>query len=926
MPLLQTKLYIPPVRPKLVSRPRLIERLDEGLDLGHRLTLVSAPAGFGKTTLLSEWVCGIGTRRASPPRVAWLSLDEGDNDPARFLAYLVAALQTVGENIGDGQPGVLQSPQPTPWEGFLAGLINQVNTISANLVLVLDDYHLVTAQPVHDAVTFLLDHSPDNMHVAIATRADPPLPVARLRGRGQLTELRLPDLRFTSKEAAEFLNRVMGLDLTPDDVAALESRTEGWIAGLQMAAVALRAALLREGDAAGFVQDFTGGHRFILDYLIEEVLQRQPGHIQAFLFQTSILDRLCGPLCDAVAAEIGDQGLEDGGQAEFSVPDVEPRAILEYLDRANLFVVPLDARREWYRYHRLFADLLRSRLQRLHPDLVPVLHRRASRWYEQNGLMAGAIDHALAAEDLDRAADLIEQNAEPTLMRGQATTFLRWVDALPDELVRARPTLCLFHAWMLLLYGRPMEVVETRVQDVERGGERLAGQVTALRGLMAAFRGQVSLAVELSRRALEQLPEDERFVRSFATWILHASQLASGEGVVDVQVLDDVLRMSQSSGNIMVAVMIVCNQAELYMRQGQLHKAAATYRKALDLATNAQGRWLPIAGQALVGLGELSREWGDLDAAARYLVEGIQLTERWTEVGPFEAYIVLARVRQAQGHVDGAREAIRKAQELALKFDLTELDDFSVALFEARMRVAEGEIEAARRWAEERDLYKYIDSPLREEAEASYDVRLRKYELLVLARLLIALERPDEALTLLESLVPIAERRGRPGMLIEIHVLTALAHRVQGDIDQAMTALEHALSLAEPEGYVRIFVDEGEPMVGLLEEAGRRGVAQEYVVQLLAAFKDSMVQVSGTGPSSDLKPGTLKLETLTEPLSEREMDVLRLLNTHLSSTEIAEELFISANTARFHIKNIYSKLGVHRRSDAVRRARELGLL
>ena len=768
------------------------------------------------------------------------------------------------------------------------------------------------------------------MHLAIATRADPPLPIARLRGRGQLTELRLPDLRFTSEETVEFLNRMMGLRLTADDVAALGSRTEGWIAGLQMAAVALRAALSTQGDATSFVQDFTGDNRFILDYLIEEVLQHQPDSIQAFLLQTSILDQLCGPLCDAVVGEIGDWRSEidrrTGRRSQSPISDLQSQALLEHLESSNLFVVPLDDRRAWYRYHRLFADLLRSRLQRAHPDRVPVLHRRASRWHEQSGLMAGAIDHALAAGDLERAADLIEQEAESTLMRGQAATFLRWVNALPDELVRARPTLCTLYAWMLMMYGRPVEVIESLLQDAGRGDELADGRATALRGLMAAFQGQVSPAGELSRRALDLLPEEEQFVRPFATWILRTSQLVSGTGPVDSQALDEVVRISQRVGNVMAAVLTVCNQAELYMRQGQLHRAAEAYQEALDLATDAQGQRLPIAGQALVGLGELSREWGDLTTAARYLIEGIQLTEQWTEVGPFDAYIALARVRQAQGNMDSAWEAIRKAQELALTFDLTELDDLTVALFEARMRAMQGDLEAARRWAKRRDLFRYIDSPLQEAAGDAYDHRIRKYELLVLARLLIALERPAEALTVLESLVPIAEWRGRPTMLIEIHVLQALAHHAQGKIDAAVTALEHALSLAEPEGYVRIFADEGEPMLTLLQEADRHGIAQDYVGQLLAACKSPTLQVSDTGLSSDLKPETPKPETLLEPLSEREMDVLRLLNTHLSSTEIAEQLCISANTARFHIKNIYGKLDVHRRSDAVQRARQLGLL
>ena len=950
-PLLQTKLYIPPVRPELVPRPRLIERLDEGLDLGHRLMLVSAPAGFGKTTLLSEWVRWMGDRRGVATRVAWLSLDEGDNDPVRFLAYLAAALG-VGEVLHGTPPGRGLGASvdgqglgaSVDGEGFLAGLINQVSAGPGGLVLVLDDYHLITAQPVHDAVSFLLDRLPVNAHVAIATRADPSLPVARLRGRGQLTELRLHDLRFSPKEAAEFLNRVMGLELTAGDVAALESRTEGWVAGLQMAAVALRAALATARDAASFVQDFTGDNRFILDYLIEEVLQHQPAHIQAFLLQTSILDRLCSPLCDAVVEEIGDWRVEIGDSARRSISNLQSpiatsrsQSVLNYLDSSNLFIVPLDSARQWYRYHRLFADLLRGRLQRAHPELVPALHRRASGWYEQSGLMMGAIDHALAAGEMERAADLIEQSAEATLMRGETATFWHWVDTLPDELVRARPGLCALHAWMLLIYGRPLKMVKARLADAERGGELVAGRVTALRGLMAAFRGQMLAAEELSRRALEQLPEEERFVRAFATFVLRSSQVARGEGGGETQDLDDVLQMSLRAGNVMVAVIVASNQAEMYMREGRLRKAAATYRKALNLGIDAQGRRLPVASGPLIGLGELSREWGDLETAARYLVEGIRLAEEWTEVGPFEAYIVLARVRWAQGETDSAWEAMRKAQDLAVKFDLTELDDLSVALLEAQMRVAAGDFAAARRWAEERDLYQYIDTPLEEEAGDSTDVRLRKYELLVLARLLIATERPDAALRLLESLVPIAERRNRPGILIEIQVLQALAHRAQGDVDRALTALGRALALAEPEGYVRIFADEGEPALELLREAVARGIGADTASRVLAA------SVAPSGAQS-VAPGGARVQegrgvggqgvpagqgastALVEPLTGREMEVLRLLRTHLSSTEIAEELGISANTARFHIKNIYGKLGVHGRSDAVERARELGLL
>ena len=419
-PILATKLYIPPPRPKVVLRPRLIERLNEGLD--RKLTLISAPAGFGKTTLVSEWVAG------SERPAAWLSLDEGDNDPTRFLTYLVAALQTIAPDIGEGVLSVLQSPQPPPTESILTALLNEITAVPDDFVLVLDDYHVIDARPVDAALTFLLEHLPPQMHLVITTREDPQLPLARLRARGQLTELRAADLRFTPSEAAAFLNEVMGLNLSAEDIAALETRTEGWIAGLQLAALSMRG---RE-DVPGFIRAFAGDNRYIVDYLVEEVLQRQPERVRSFLLQTSILDRLSGPLCDAVT------GQEEGN------------ALLEALERGNFFVVPLDDRRHWYRYHHLFADVLHAHLMAEQPDQVPTLHRRASEWYEQHGSAADAIRHALAAEDFERAADLVEL-AVPAMRRSrQEATLLGWLKALPDELIQCRPVLSVAYAGTLL--------------------------------------------------------------------------------------------------------------------------------------------------------------------------------------------------------------------------------------------------------------------------------------------------------------------------------------------------------------------------------------------------------------------------------------------------------------------------------------------
>jgi LuxR family maltose regulon positive regulatory protein len=830
-PLLTTKLYIPPIRPEMVPRPHLIEQLSTGLRSGRKLTLISAPAGFGKTTLLSEWAADC--KRPEPEvRFAWVSLDQGDNDLARFWAYFIAALQRIHVGIGEAALAMLRSPKPPPAEAFLTGLINEITAAGLEpFALVLDDYHLIKTQPIHEALAFLLDHLPPQMHLVVATRADPPLPIARLRGRGQLTELRLTDLRFTLDEATEFLNQVTGLSLATDDVATLASRTEGWIAGLQMAAVSMQG---RE-DAASFINAFRGSDRYILDYLVEEVLQRQSDTVQTFLLQTSILDRLTAPLCNAIVDSPPPMGEGLGVGAS--------QATLETLERANLFIVPLDNERQWYRYHRLFADLLRQRLLQTQPEQASILHRRASEWHEQNGFMGEAIEHALSAEDLERAARLIEQSAEAALMRSEAATLLRWVDALPDELVRARPTLCLFHAWALLLGGRPIDQVESRLQSVDRDDD-LAGKAVSLRAFVAIFQGQVQRAVELSREALEQLTEDDLFLRSIATWMLAISDMMDGDLVRSNQALGEIARKSQEAGNVMIAVMTTCTLAELHLTQGELGKAKAIYHQALEMATDPQGQRLPIAGMALIGLGELEREWNDLERAERVLTEGIAQVEQWGEIGALDGYIFLAHVKQARGDVAGAADAIQKAQQLAVRFDATEIDDVLAGAHQAYLFVLQGALEPARRWIEERKLT--VDAALAELEEqirsglSGYSRRWRTVEYLTLVRLLNAQAQHDQALAILDLLERISEQYGLTGRIIKFQVLKALTYQAQGDSTRALTALEHVLSLAEPEGYVRVFADEGEPMATLLHQAVERGIAVEYASKLLAAFDESV--------------------------------------------------------------------------------------
>jgi len=633
--LLTTKLYIPSTRPELVPRPRLIKRLSESLHC--KLVLISAPAGFGKTTLVSEWVAGC-ERPA-----AWLSLDDEDNDPTRFLAYIVAALQTIAANIGEGVLGMLQSPQPPPTESILTALLNEISTIQDSFTLILDDYHVVDAKPVDastsvdEALTFLLEHLPPQMQLVIATREDPQLPLTRLRARGQMTELRAKEMRFTTSEAAEFLNQVMGLNLSAEEVTSLETRTEGWIAGLQMAALSMQG----RADTASFIQAFTGSHHFILDYLVEEVLQRQPESVHSFLLRTSILDRLSGPLCDAVQFGFSKSytGQEDG------------RGMLEALERGNLFVVPLDDKRQWYRYHHLFADVLQARLIEEQPDRVPTLHQRASEWYEQNGLPADAVRHALAAEDFERAAGLIEL-AWPAMDESfQLATWLDWGKALPDELIHARPVLCVGYAWALLNAGE-FEAAEARLLDAERWLEPTADMseqmdepptkmvvvdeeqfrslpisLASARAYQAQALGDVPGTVKYARRALDLIPEGDYFARGRAAVLLGLAQWASGDLDAAHRSFADAMASFQMVGNILFAISFTFILADIRMAQGRLHEAISTYEQSLHLAREQGDPALQGTTELYTGLSELHCEQGDLGTARQHLLRIGELDE-----------------------------------------------------------------------------------------------------------------------------------------------------------------------------------------------------------------------------------------------------------------------------------------------------------
>jgi LuxR family maltose regulon positive regulatory protein len=903
--ILTTKLNIPKSRPQVVLRDQLISRLDDGLV--QKLTLISAPAGFGKTTLASEWA------RHIDRCVSWLSLEESDNDVIRFLSYFIAALQCVRENIGQDELKRLRSPHPPPIEEILISIINQILTLSEDVVFFLDDYHLISTRSIHEAVTYFLDHMPENLHLVIVSRADPPLPLARLRGMGDVAELRQVDLRFTLDEATDFLQDVMGLGIQAEDVRALNSRTEGWVAGLQMAAVSLQG----QENISNSVRIFTGSNRYILDYLLEEVLQRQQEGIQRFLLQTSILDRLTSSLCDAIVIEPEDLGLEVRDRLQSPVTGLQSQTILEHLENANLFIFPLDDHRQWYRYHRLFQDLLRKRLQQLSPDVIPDLHRRASDWFEQADMLPEAIEHALDAHDFDRAAQLMEQVGEEMLMRSEVGTFDRWLQRLPDEILDNCPYLKLFHAWILILTGASKEDIEACLNDLSEQEGVLSARVAAIRAYLAIYQGDLSLAWELSHVAWEQLPEGDLFLRGILSLIFGISLLAKGDVEAGMESLSDVLQTSQEVDNVMVGTITISHLARLRMRAGNLKEAQDIYQRAIDLTKDENGHYLPIAGEAFMGLGEILLQWNDLEKAEELILKGIQHTEAWSNVAALEGYLALARVRQAQNRGAEVAPLVEKARELALQFKTTTLDDIMVDLYEAKLFIAQGDLEAAIAWVEERNVEDFLGSEHWVEQAGSFHDHLRKYELIILSRILIAKDEPQRALEILSSLLKAMKELRRMDLVLEILILQAIAQHAVGNLKEAICVIEEALTLGEPANYIRIFVNEGSAMAKLIYEASHQGILPEYCGRLLNAFPDT---TQNALPKRDPE------FELVEPLSPRESEVLTLISEGLTNREISERLFLTLGTVKVHTRNIYGKLCVNNRTQAVAKARSIGIL
>ena len=903
IPLLATKLYIP-CKADVLPRERLLRRLDEGLK--RRLVLVSAPAGFGKTTLLSDWL-----GRAEFP-AAWLSLDDGDNDIIHFLIYLIAAVQHAHKGVGNAALGLLPTTKKPPVKRILTAFINELTGIEEDFVLVLDDYHAIDEAAIHGALEFLLEHIPPKMHLVISTRADPPLPLARLRGRGELTELRSSDLRFRLDEVRSFFEQLMNMRLSEESIRALDDQTEGWIAGLQMAAVSMQGWDTERVEE--FIRAFTGSNRFVLDYLLEEVLQRQPERLQSFLMDTSILKRFSAELCNAVT---------DREDAE---------SVLSAMEKANLFLCPLDDERRWFRYHRLFADLLLQRLEQSRPDRVAGLHDAASRWFQGRGFVDEAIEHALAARDFERAAALIEPVAESFIMRGELAIFLGWMAALPEGLIASRAELCIFYALALFYGGRPFQEVEARLEDAAHGAgsDRVHGQIMAFRSVVASLQGDLERSTQLSRKALGILPEDDSVLRSLAALNLGFVYVLSGDVEAARGVFANTARVGEKSGNLLLSVLGQSRLAEFALIQGRLGEAEDHCERALRLATEGREEIHPMGGIPLIHRARILYERNELDAARAVLLRGIELTEQWADFGALYGYVVLGWLEQSRGDGTAARAAIRKAKKLAVDFDATELDDLVVDIYEARLAVRQGDMETARRWVRASGLEPFRNGDAARDKKAGGAVAagskqgcgiapcyyVRELQLVTLARVLLADGRAEEAWDVLCPLIEQARGLARLGVVLEILMLQALAKQAQGESEAAETLAGKAIDLAEAEGHVRCFLDEGEPMARLIYASARRPGGFPFAGRLLAAFPSKQQAEA----YADVDVG------LVEPLSGRELEVLGLVAEGLSNKEIADRIFLSLRTVKWHTTNIFAKLGVGNRTEAAAKARSLGIL
>ncbi len=908
MPVLGTKVHLPAPRRGLVQRERLTHALRAD-GSGARLVLVAAPAGFGKTTVLTQWLTqGLATLEQPRRRVAWLALDAGDSDLRRFLTHLVAAVRTTEPDAGVDATALLEAGGATPTDAVLVSLINDLDVLAGPTVVALDDYHLVDSSSVHDAVSFLLENLPPQVTLAMTTRVDPPLPLSRLRARGELVELRAADLRFTADEAEEFLNDVMGLELEATHVAALEARTEGWAAGLQLAALSARSRSAHGArDVAGFVEAFSGSHRFVLDYLVEEVLDQQPDEIRAFLLDTCVLGQLTAGLCEALTGRPGGQSM------------------LETLERENLFLAPLDDERRWYRYHQLFADALSVRLAARCGDRVGALHAAAARWLAENGLLADAVRHAIASSDHEYAADLVELALADLRRRRQDRTLRDWLGALPDDVVRRRPLLATYAGWRHLSEGdvdgvevwldaaeagleigmpsaQPRaEALVAAVEDRESELRSLPAMIAVYRASVAQARGDIAGTVAHARRAFALADPLDHFPRGAAAGFIGLAAWAAGDLGTAVDTFTQAVASLHAAGMVADELGATVVLANMWLARGRPVEARRLYEQALAASENHPGPVLPTSGDLHVGLADVLREQGELVAAAQHLGAARELGDLASTVeNRHRWYIASAALLQAEGDLDGAIAELDRAASLYLPGYVPDLRP--IAATRTRVRIRQGRLDDARAWARERGITP-TDAP----------IFAAEYDQLTFARLLVAEGTPRAALGLLDRVLDEAHAAGRDGSRVEAAMLRALAHHADGDLRSAAADLADALAVGVPAGYCRLFLDEGPPMADLLAHLAHGADARRHAEHLLAAAR-TPADPSSAGPATE------------EGLSERELNVLRLLTTELSGPDIARQLYISLNTLRTHTRHIFTKLEVNTRRAAVRRAVDLGLL
>ena len=929
LPLLRNKITIPLLPQEFVHRPRLTDQINRGLI--RPLTSIFAPAGFGKTNLLIEWAA----QNSFP--VAWLTLNREDNDLVRFCRYLIAALQEVSPRLGEEALDYIQSTKSSGREMGITLLINEISSLPYEVALVVDEFHVLEDPVILQTVSFFIRHLPRNLHLLLAGRHEPALELAFLRAKGLVTELGTNDLRFNAEEVAQFFNQVVGMELPPETVTALEQRTEGWVAALQLAALSLR----NQSNPVTLLNGFHGDAHYLVDFLSEEVLNRQPEDVRQFLLRSSILDILNGPLCEAVVNP--------------AAPPGYGARMLDLLDHANLFVTPLDPQHEWFRFHQLFADFLRHIQNETKPAEVPLMHKRAATWFEQQRNFAEAFKHALASEDGDWAADLIERNIEALIKAGELPTLTYWIEKLPNGSISQRPLLDIAYAWGLITayhLDRAIFYLDHVEQTLEQftsagitsepvedpGYRNILGGLAICRSMLALISGDIEKAAEFSRTAVAYLPKDNPFIQSMVSLEDSLYFTLLGDTTKAIEILKETTFIARGANNLLALVIASCELAEMQAMQGHLNQALVTLQKAQYIVLDPNGKRLPLAGIVDNGIGEILRERDQLDEAKEYLEQGRNLTQMWWSLSSLDGLVSLAQVLQSQGDISGSEALIAEAAQLALSTESSQWDDDFTSAIAARLALKRNDLPAAIQWLSKRGL---LESSAILALE-NYPYHVYEYLLLTQARYYLVQGQNSgdpawltRAYDLLKSILPEVERFERVASKIEILVLQALIEFAQGDIDPAVKTLLSALALGEPEGYRRIFLDEGQPMAKLLDHcqkalsaSGSYLPSDNYIASLLAALRpvnDTLRRFSITEGKAGGMSATLE-DGFTIELSPREIEVLTLIAAGKSNQEISNQLFLALNTVKRHAYNIYAKLDVKKRTQAVKKARQLGLI